>query len=369
VKQIFLPVWVYGRHIAAMNDVGIENWWDEPPLHYPHALISYVHWGKPYVFPEGAYIFGDSGGFTLRSPSRAMRSNKAIDPVAVLKWQISLCRGGAILDLPPIQQERGRRWREWGKALEVTKKHTQRALPTYIEARKAGSKFRWWAVGHGNSEEEFEAWYREISNIYPFEDEGEGWAVKAEPNPDAYTVARTLHTLQRLGVTRTHFLAATGQDVTAVLFTLGPEAGLEFVTYDSAYAIKDGFNRGAFRPAADGLSWSTMQEIGDENHVRKYVIEECECEACVYMRARSEVYDKGRKGIRAEEFGGWMSTWLQLHNLCIQKVTLENQAAEASHDFLREILGPRNYARVLRVFSDGDRMPAVRRRGLLDLLD
>lgn len=372
MEQIFLPVWGYSRHIAMLRDVGVDNWWGEPPLCYPHGLISYVHWKKAYEFPEGAYIFGDSGGFTLRSPSIALTGKgKALDPVALLDWQISLCTTGAILDLPPRNFITGRGSRLWDKALTITKRHVERALPTYLERCREGTcKFRWWGVAHGNTEDELVAWYRAVADVYPFADEGEGWAVRAEPNVNIYTVARTLRTLQRLKVKRAHLLAATAQEVTALLFVLGPEAGLDLVTYDSAYAIKDGFNRQGFRPASDGLSWSTMREIGDEDTVRRYVIDECECAACVWMRRRSEEFERGREGIRAKVFGGWMSTWLQMHNLNIQRLTLENQAREASHDLLRELLGHKNYYKVLRVFAYGDTeiVPTGTDRSLLDLL-
>jgi hypothetical protein len=94
MKQYLLPVWGHSRFAAAARDFGLKDgeWWDQPPMSYGHTLISYVHWKRPFNFPKGSYIFGDSGGFSLRSETMAHKLK--IDPVDVLRWQESMCTVG-----------------------------------------------------------------------------------------------------------------------------------------------------------------------------------------------------------------------------------------------------------------------------------
>ena len=110
------------------RDIGLGRnaWWDKPPFNYPHTLISYVRWQQPFKFPSGSYVFGDSGGFTLRSPTRSLK----IDPLDVLHWQASQCSVGCLLDVPP-----GIKQRIWDRALSATIDHTKRALPHYERMR------------------------------------------------------------------------------------------------------------------------------------------------------------------------------------------------------------------------------------------
>src|SRR5262249_611006 len=152
---------------------------------------------------------------------------------------------------------------------------TRRALPEYQRMRASGSAFRWWGVLHGNKEAEVLQYYEAVGAVYPFTDDGEGWAIRAEPNVNIYSVARSLRILRRLGIKRAHFLAATSQDVIAVLLALGPQAGLDLLTFDSAYAIKTGFNRSAFVPQDDGLTFTLRREQRAEHHARDFVLEKC----------------------------------------------------------------------------------------------
>lgn len=394
MKQYLLPVWGHSRFAAAARDFGLPEgaWWDVPPMNYGHVLISYVHWKAPYKFPENSYVFGDSGGFSLRSET--MADKLKLDPVAVLRWQESLCTVGCVLDLPPTGARR-----IWHKGLEKTIKHTQRALPVYEQLRAGGSKFRWWGVLHGNNESEVREYYETLSSVYPFADEGEGWAIRAEPHVNIYSVARSLRILKNLGIKKAHFLAATSQDVIAVLLALGPQAGLEVLTYDSAYAVKSGFNRHVFKPVttgpAKGISFSILTEEGDGQEKqrdlgvtavlsqeeredfekerpqkkdlsfrtgRDYLLNECECAVCAHMRVRSEETEKGRQQVKLDTFAGWWSTWLQFHDLHIQQKMTAAQAEVAEYDpngLLQALLSKEDYSTVHRIFEEDGHEPGA----------
>jgi hypothetical protein len=364
-RHHLLPVWGYSRFASSARDIclGPNAWWNQAPLHYPHALISYVHWRRRFEFPAGAYIFGDSGGFTLRSTTRDVK----LDPIDVLHWQAWLCSVGCVLDLPPGINEK----RIWDRALQVTVDHTRDALPEYERIRASGSKFRWWGVLHGNNEVEVRQYHRAISAVYPFTDDGEGWAIRAEPNVNIYSVARSLRILARLGVKRAHFLAATSQGVIAVLLALGPQAGLHVLTFDSAYAIKSGFNRAAFTPRDDGIAFTLMREQGDERHVRDFILEKCPCDVCASMRVRSQRVPKARHEIARGTFGGWFSAWVQLHNLQIQLKVTDAQARAAASDpqrLLQTMLTPKECSLVMRIYEEEGHEPNAPTRDAHGLL-
>lgn len=355
MRQYFLPVWGASRFTASKQMIGIDRWWDEAPLHYGHALVSYVHWKMPLVFPPSSYIFGDSGGFTLRNPTKI-----TIDPVDVLRWQVSQCTVGCLLDLPPTGTKR----RIWLKGMEVTLAHTKRALPVYTEFREEqpAHRFRWWGVLHGNSTEEVKQYHKAVSDIYPFTDEGEGWAIRAEPLVNIYSVARSFRVLKQLGIKRVHFLAATSQKVIAVLLGLGVEAGMELITYDSTTAIKNGFNRNVFVLDEGGITFHLMTEKNDDFHGRNFCLHECPCSVCEHMRLRSMHEEKGKRELYDKKFGGWWSTWLQFHNLETQRRLVEGQAALAKKDpdaLLRTMLSSDEYFKVMRTFTEEGHEPAA----------
>lgn len=381
MRHYLLPVWGDSRFVGIARDFGMEwgEWFDVPPYDYPHALISYIHWKKPYQFPESAHIFGDSGGFSLTALNKTIK----IDPIDVLRWQEATCTVGCILDLPPGRQvpalrfvetgKRSIRHRLWDDALLMTRRHTERALPIYRRMRARGTRFRWWGVLHGNTSDEVRRYHEAIAAIYPFTDEGEGWAIRPEPLVDIYACARSVRVLSQLGIRRAHFLAATRQKVMTVLVALGSLAGMELVTYDSAYAAKYALNRGLFRANEDGLTFKVLMETGPEHFVRDYVREECTCPICVRMRERSETTLRGREQMARGDYGGWYSSWLLLHNLYAQTqlgLALGAAAIADPDKTLRLMLTPREYSTVMRIYErDGFEPKPAETGNSVSLLD
>lgn len=357
MRAYLLPAWGYSRFVSTAQDLGFgpADWLDAPPLEHPHCLIAFVHWQQPFAFPERAYVFGDSSGFSLRASAARSRH---LDAINVLQWQAELCTVGCVLDVPPLHAG-------WQQTLDATLHHTRLALPRYEAMRADGHHFRWWGVLHGSNEAAVREYYRALASVYPFADAGEGWAIKPEPTVNIYSVARGLRALKGLGIKRAHFLAATNQKVIAVLLALGPEAGLELVTFDSTYAVKSGLNRGAFRPVEDGASFELTKEAPSsaEHHVREFLANQCPCTVCAFMRQRSQWLPKARREIEAGTFGGWWSGWFQLHNLRIQSECTEAQtrlAAKASDDLLRRMLSPKEQALVRRIFEEDGHEPPTR---------
>jgi len=272
------------------------NWIDPrlqgTPGYYPNILLSYYHWRTDRrTFDPDVFVFGDSGGYSIAT------LGAVLDPEHVMNWQIRNCDIGVLLDVPPFISTDGASVlggsasSNWKQALDRSVKHTQRALPLYLQARKAGTSFRWWGVVHGETWEQLEEWHSRISAVYPFEDEGEGWAFKVHPANDPVQLARLLHFVKQVGVRRAHFLQMTGIPALTVLFWLGPQAGLEFVTYDSASSSFGGFNRTVYVPTEDGLDWRPLGEKfreKGETHARDYMMDSCECISCELAREARE---------------------------------------------------------------------------------
>lgn len=339
-EKRFLPVWAHSRFSSLARDVALPagKWWSAenfPPMPYEHCLVSYVHWKARFRFPSTAFIFGDSGGFTLRPTNpKPLR----IDPVDVFRWQMATCTVGCILDLPPGLGKT----RIWARALESSVAYTKRVLPFYLKARKKGTAFRWWGVVHGNTLAEQEQWWQAIRNVYPFDDEGEGWAVRPEPSVHPFTVAQSMRFAQTHGIRRLHLLSATGRELLATIYALAPLAGLELVTCDSTYATKSSFNRILFAAVKDTpILWDTQMETGAQRHARDYLLT-CDCPCCVWMRRRTDETERGQAALRAKDYGGWWGSWMSMHNLLMQLNVTEAQWAEVQAgrgtEMLRNVL-------------------------------
>lgn len=321
MKQVFLPALLRsGRRIALkdhlissysfeykMDQVYLpailpttlrERWglrpicWMDPELrgtdaYYPYGLLSYYHWeASRLAFEPDTHLFGDSGGYSVAT------LNARISAVESLRWQLRFCQVGVLLDVPPYVSTGssvlgGSASSNWGPALRKTLENLEVALPLYLDARKAGSSFRWWGVVHGETWEQMDEWYGRVSEIYPFTSEGEGWAVKPHPANNAQAVARCLGFIRKHGIKRAHFLQMTGLPAASILFALGPEAGLEYATYDSATPSFMGINRTIILPTRDGTAFHNLSEKfreSGETFARDAMRDWCGCPSCTFLR-------------------------------------------------------------------------------------
>jgi hypothetical protein len=80
---------------------------------------------------------------------------------------------------------------------------------------------------------------------------------------------------------------------------------------------------------------------------------------CIHARA-DKVVPKARREIDRGDFGGWWSSWAQLHNLRVQQECTDAQARLAARDpqsLLRRMLGPEAYPVVLRILEQDGHEP------------
>lgn len=347
------PNWLDPRHVGT-------------PGYYPHLLVSYFHWRglRHRPFPPEGFRFGDSGGYTI------MTGDAVIDPREVLNWQIRTCTVGAILDFPPIDKNGAKIFEE---GLERTCRNVLVVRGKYQEHLKADGKFRWWGVCHGWSNEDLERWYRTVTEIYPFTLEGEGWAFKPRPNITSRTTARVLHFIgQHPEIKRAHLLMTTGVDAVATLLCLGPEAGLEFASYDSSTATLMATNRSIIEPTSDGLSWDAEREIKTQKHIRSRLQKHCQCFSCEQLRGDIERYPDLLPN--NEEWTGYWVYRFAYHNLLSMVRVFGNLRDLAKHETperaLEMILGKKDAGSTFRAFEGRESFKdeAGRPRGLLDLI-
>jgi hypothetical protein len=339
--RIYLPA-VYcaeggPTRIRQLSPLGNE------PNQYGFALVTYAYWGKYKLPQRGVWYFGDSGGFTM------MNSGENFDPLDVIRWQISECAVGVILDVPPYADDRSGQTAGWKKGLSLTVSHTARALPLYLEAREQGvTDFRWWGVIHGRGWAEMEEWYREISAVYPFTDDGEGWAFKAGNTNDPVSLARSLHFLQKKGVRHAHSLMTSGIPGTAALSVISRWAGLDVITHDAGTPYLLGTRREIIIPTKDGLDWEYLPERdGDDKPVRRYLRDTCDCGICVVERPLIG------NDLDADKDSVWKRRFWH-HNILVMDRVYRNLDREIAIDpegFLRKLLGAKLYSQTLRAFE------------------
>lgn len=357
---LYLPA-ILPTTLADYWNVRPMNWMDpnsrEAGAYHPFALLSYYHWRTArFRFEPDTFVFGDSGGYSIAT----LGAN--IDPVSSLRWQILNCSVGVILDVPPYISQGsavlgGSASSNWGKALRTSALNTQKALPVYLEAREQGTDFRWWGVAHGETPEQLDEWYDRIADIYPFSDEGEGWALKVHPANDTVQLARVLRWVKSKGIKRVHFLQMTGTPALATLFAYAEESGLEFASYDSASSSFSGINRTVFVPHSGGWGYEPLSEKyretgGEDRKARDYLMNTCDCTSCDWLRKDMEEHrehletPQPRTGT-IEEY--WKYRMI-FHNTLLTIQThraLEEAVAEDPDGILRTLLG-KNRMRVLR---------------------
>lgn len=238
--------------------------------YHPRALCAYWYWRtQRFVWEPEDFIFGDSGGFSVRT------LGVRIDPEAALRWQLRYCNVGVLLDAPPWK-----RWSQFRECLTRTVAATKAALPFYRAARKKGTPFRWWGVVHGRTTHELERWWRGVAQVYPFNDDGEGWAFKPHPLNDPAAMRQVLDFVHDKGIRRAHFFATAGYNAVDALCCYGPRAGLEWASCDSATAnFFEGANRW-FRVPMGGFRAKWRDPVA----VSRYMMEQCRCVSCHLLR-------------------------------------------------------------------------------------
>lgn len=336
--------------LQEMDGVGPMHWLDTKlPSHlrYGSFLASYHVWrGKSIPYPrEGMYIFGDSGGFSVVS------TGASIDPRRSLRWQMRNCTMGVILDIPPFafggkSRFTGSAADVWDLSVERTRSNVRAALPEYMKARESGAAFRWWGVVQGESYAQIEAWYDAVSDLYPFEEEGEGWALAPKPCNDHIRVARYLRLAREKGIKRVHVLQTSKVSAVGVALALAKMAGVEFITNDSATNHINAGNRNAFLPDPDGLGgrWGGAAHHQGWEGVRTYLLERCSCPSCIYLRVEGDV--------EIPSPARYYKDRLVYHNFLMLIQVLYRLSAEANKDpdaLLRRCAGD-DYGVILREF-------------------
>lgn len=350
MKYLYLPA-ILPTTMADYWKVRPVNWMDPRAgeAYYPYALLSYYHWRTSrFTFEPEFFVFGDSGGYSIAT----LGAN--IDPTSSLRWQILNCSVGVILDVPPYINQGsavlgGSASSNWERALRTSALNTAKALPLYLEAREMGSDFRWWGVAHGETPEQLDEWHSRIADIYPFADDGEGWALKVHPANDTVQLARVLRWAKSRGIRRVHFLQMTGTPALATLYAFAEEMGLEFASYDSASSSFSGINRTVFVPHDSGWGYSPLSEKfreteGVDRAARDYMMETCECQSCEWFRADMAEYKEHLETPRPKTgtFEEYVKYRMIFHNTLMTirtQETLQQVVAEDSEAVLSILLG------------------------------
>lgn len=289
MRHLLLPA-IIARWLDHRNDRP-ANWFDPDPeyahFYRPQALLSRAVWEGRTVSPDihkatrEGFVLGDSGGFSIVSRGASM------DPVDVIRWQIRNCTVGVILDVPPYRIS-GRAYKadgdSWNDSLKRTLSNVRLASEVYDHS--AGD-FRWWGVVQGENTKQMEAWYNAVSEVYPFDLPGEGWAIKPTPANNFYSMARSVRFIQEHEIKRAHLLMTTGiKTVAALLSMLYLTGEIELVTYDSASAGIYTGNRHAWWPNENGL---TLREWLPRVYLPKdYAAMPCTCPPCLWFKEEFE---------------------------------------------------------------------------------
>jgi hypothetical protein len=234
--------------------------------YHPYALTAFPMWRtQAWKWAPHEFVFGDSGGYSIAT------RNLSLDPCAVLRWQLRKCAVGPLLDTPPYKAQSPR----FEECLRRTVAAIRVALPLYRLAREAGHRFRWWGVVHGRTRKELEQWWRAVTAVYRFTDDGEGWCFSPKPSGSISAIARCVAFASDHGITQLHIFGVSLPWIVEAVRCLCTTAGLEFVTFDSSTAIK---------AAIYGKVLRQMQQRRAGGEHGREVLLTCPCTSCRLLR-------------------------------------------------------------------------------------
>jgi hypothetical protein len=267
-------------------------------IYYPYALISHALWrDQDLTFPkEGVTLFGDSGGYTV-----VTQPGYSTSPELVIRWQLQNCTRGVMLDIPPYRpgsaiQFRGSAADWWEPSMILSLRNVARALPYYDDAKRVHKMrtdegldppdyFKWWGVVQGEEREQMNEWHSRISEVYPFDAPGEGWALAPKPSTDLLSCTRYLRFAHETGLRRVHFLQVTADRTVALVLALAQLSGtIDLVTYDSASALRCAINRSAILQKGFGQEYIKEETAAGETAVGDYMMNVCQCQACLWYK-------------------------------------------------------------------------------------
>lgn len=364
----YLPALSPGSLSGASDDAGPLHWMDarlSDDLRHRALLASYHLWnGKDVTYRgDGTYVFGDSGGFSIVS------AGAVIDPRRVIRWQLRNCTAGVILDIPPFSF--GGKSRFTGSAADVWHDSVARttgnvglALPFYEEARAEGHPFRWWGVVQGETYPQMSQWFDAVSRVYPFTDEGEGWALAPKPCNELVTVTRFMRIARDRKLRRIHMLQTAKPATVGIMLALAALAGVEFVTHDSASTRINAGNRNVFIPRKDrmdGKYTGAAHRTGWEG-VTEFVTTRCSCFSCQLLAAETAVTFARPDAYYLDR--------ITFHNFLATKEVEQNMFREAQRDpmGLIRLLARSAYGAVLREWETSDSV-VVKHRRTVSLFD
>lgn len=297
MEHLLIPAvvpYVFWHHeVAGMR---LPTYWLDPTfpeIYYPAVLLSATYWralkdvATIKSFGPGCVVFGDSGGYSV------VTKDEPIDPEVVIRWQIAHCTRGVTLDIPPYRSTGGSQFggtasEYWKNSIKRTRLNVKRSLPYYLDD-KGG--FRWWGVIQGETNDQMEEWYDTLTTLYPFDKEGEGWALAPKPSIDLFTVVRHLRFAHQKGLRNVHLLQVTSARLVGAVLALSEMAGtIDLVTYDSASAALCAINRNAITPDSDGWGMKFIRQQGMEGIVEDFIMA-CTCQYCQWFQEYRHLVD------------------------------------------------------------------------------
>jgi hypothetical protein len=309
-------------------------------------MLAYVYWSATrFDFRDnpGVFVFGDSSGHSV------MTKGLRLAPEEVLLWQIASVHAGAILDFPPFADDVTGHNIPWDTALTNTCTNVARALPHYLPCRDNPDEvFRWWGVLQGRTWDEMYEWWQRVAEVYPFVEEGEGWAFNPLGGISLSTIACSMGFLVKHGLKYVHALGTGGVPQVGVLLALGVLGGFEWVSFDSSNPIQYAANNKLFLPpASTGVATGTA--AGPATFPAQ---QRCTCPACTAYRVERETDALPTRGrLTYETFRR------EQHNVVTVQRAFDAIYAACKDDpegFLRKTY-PAEYGAIMRGYEHGHR--------------
>jgi len=218
-------------------------------------------------------------GNNILCHNSVVTQNAVVNPVECYEWQKENCNVGVILDIPPYLATGTAQF--GGNAAIVFKENLEKTIAN-VQAVKdvydPKSAFEWWGVIQGETPEQREQWYNEITKIHKFT----GYALSPKPSYDWRQIVSHMLLAAKKKIKRIHILQISSPLTIMLTMFINKKLGepFEFISFDSSTPL---------RLASIGEHFTFNPETIRFNRVRSRVpVPLCDCELCQQFNHEDE---------------------------------------------------------------------------------
>lgn len=291
----YLPALLPAIFTNQVKTLGIEKarrmfWWDEKGFFKHDSVLISAHYGQQDAetqncreflqIPDGAKLYGDSGGF------QALTQKKVIDNEKLLDWFDRNCDFGFANDFPEkfIKMRTSDQYKNQHTPTVMNNTYKDMmvwmAESNEVLLRRKMKRCKLYNIVHGQNLKQMNEWFDTVKD-----DRFYGWATGIKPT-DPFKVAFALAFLYHKGVKKNvHILGCSGYETIPVV--IWATKWIDNITFDSSSWMAGNVYRSYCNP----LDIRKKLIIGNSSTGQYTQKLPCNCPVCSSIKNTAKIYD------------------------------------------------------------------------------